>query len=277
MGIQHDQHTSGNARLRRTASLGEMMAESRVRLQLRTELRDQVFAERDQPIGDFAFNAKVADVFDDMVSRSVPYYQEMQRMVCELAQDFARPGTNLYDIGCSTATTLLALDRMICPTVNFIGVDNAPDMLEKAAQKIAHTDTQRPIELKVVDLHQGLHMENASVVTMLLTLQFIRPLFRERVMKMIFSGLNDQGCLLLVEKLTSEDTVFNRLFIQHYYDFKRRNGYSEIEISQKREALENVLIPYRLEENMQLLKEVGFRSAEVFFRWYNFCGIVAVK
>ncbi|WP_235777044.1 hypothetical protein [Rhizobium mesoamericanum] len=107
-------------------------------------------------------------------------------------------------------------------------------------------------------------MKNASVVTMLLTLQFICPLFRERVTKMIFSGLNDQGCLLLVEKLTSEDTVFNRLFIQHYYDFKRRNGYSEIEISQKREALENVLIPYRLDENMQLLKEVGFRSPRSF-------------
>jgi tRNA (cmo5U34)-methyltransferase len=254
-----------------------MMAESPVLLQLRTERRDDVFAEQDQPIGDFAFNAKVADVFDDMVSRSVPYYEEMQRMVCELAQDFARPKTNLYDIGCSTATTLLALDRVIDPTINFIGVDNAPDMLEKAAQKIALADTQRPIDLKVVDLHQGLPMENASVVTMLLTLQFIRPLFRERVVKMIFSGLNTQGCLLLVEKLTSEDTTFNRLFIQHYYDFKRRNGYSEIEIAQKREALENVLIPYRLEENMQLLKEVGFRSVEVFFRWYNFCGIVAVK
>jgi tRNA (cmo5U34)-methyltransferase len=83
--------------------------------------------------------------------------------------------------------------------------------------------------------------------------------------------------VLLIEKLTSEDTMFNRLFIQHYYDFKRRNGYSEIEIAKKREALENVLIPYRLEENLQLLKETGFRSAEVFFRWYNFCGIVAVK
>jgi tRNA (cmo5U34)-methyltransferase len=96
-------------------------------------------------------------------------------------------------------------------------------------------------------------------------------------MKTIHAGLNENGCLLLLEKLTSEDTTLNRLFIQHYYDFKRRNGYSEIEISKKREALENVLIPYRLDENVQLLKEVGFRSVEVFFRWYNFCGIVAVK
>lgn len=247
------------------------------RLLLRTDRKDEVFAEADHPVGDFTFNAKVADVFDDMVSRSVPYYEEMQRMVCELAQDFARPNTNLYDIGCSTATTLLTLDSVIDPEVAFIGIDNAPDMLDKAAHKIELTGTRRPIDLKVVDLHEGLRMENASVVTMLLTLQFIRPLYRERVMKMIFSGLNTGGCLLLVEKLTSEDTTFNRLFIQHYYDFKRQNGYSEIEISKKREALENVLIPYRLDENVQLLKEVGFRSVEVFFRWYNFCGIIAVK
>ena len=112
---------------------------------------------------------------------------------------------------------------------------------------------------------------------MLLTLQFVRPLYRERVMQRIYNGLNEQGCLILVEKLTSGDTLFNRLFISNYYDFKRRNGYSETEITQKREALENVLIPYRLEENVELLKSSGFRSIECFFRWYNWCGIVAVK
>jgi tRNA (cmo5U34)-methyltransferase len=253
------------------------MADSRTRLILRKDHKDEVFADDQHPVGDFAFNATVAHVFDDMVSRSVPYYEEMQRMVCELAQDFAQPNTSLYDIGCSTATTLLTLDGMIGPDVQFVGIDNAPDMLDKAAQKIEASGTNRPIDLRVVDLHRGLAIDNASVVTMLLTLQFVRPLFRERVMKAIQAGLNDHGCLLMIEKLTSEDTTFNRLFIQHYYDFKRRNGYSEIEISKKREALENVLIPYRLDENVQLLKEVGFRSVEVFFRWYNFCGIVAVK
>ena len=244
---------------------------------LHTERKDMVFSADEPAVGDFSFNAKVADVFDDMVSRSVPHYEEMQRMVCELALDFAKLGTNFYDIGCSTATTLLMLDPLLDPSLTFIGIDNAPDMLEKARQKIQMTGTQRPIELQTADLHHGLHMENASVVTMLLTLQFIRPLYRERMMKNIFQGLNEQGCLILIEKLTSEDTTFNRLFIQHYYDFKRRNGYSEIEISKKREALENVLIPYRLEENIQLLKETGFRHTEIFFRWYNFCGIIAVK
>ena len=253
------------------------MAITDVKLFLQTDQRDKVFVEQDQPVGDFSFNAKVADVFDDMVSRSVPHYEEMQRMVCELAEDFAEPNTNLYDIGCSTATTLLTLDRILDPSVKFIGIDNAPDMLEKARQKIASKNTPRPIDLRTADLHQGLYMENASVVTMLLTLQFIRPLYRERVMKMIHSGLNERGCLLLIEKLTSEDTTFNRLFIQHYYSYKRKNGYSDIEIAKKREALENVLIPYRLEENILLLKETGFRHIEVFFRWYNFCGIIAVK
>ncbi|WP_312365974.1 carboxy-S-adenosyl-L-methionine synthase CmoA [Ensifer sp.] len=253
------------------------MADKAPHLHLRTNRKDEVFAREDQQVGDFAFNATVADVFDDMVGRSVPYYEEMQRMVCELALDFAQPHTNLYDIGCSTATTLLSLDGVIRPDVRFVGIDNAPDMLDKARQKIEAAGARRKIELMAADLHQGVDMENASVVTMLLTLQFIRPLYRERVMRMMHRALNDRGCLLLVEKLTGEDTTFNRLFIQHYYDFKRRNGYSEIEISKKREALENVLIPYRLEENLQLLREVGFRSVEVFFRWYNFCGIVAVK
>lgn len=239
--------------------------------------RDEVFAAADTAVGDFAFNAMVAAVFDDMVSRSVPYYGEIQRMVCELAGDFAEADTNLYDIGCSTATTLLGLDALVDPAVRFVGIDNAPDMIEKAREKIVQANTSRAIDLRVSDLHYGADIHNASVVMMLLTLQFVRPLYRERVMHTIYNGLNERGALILVEKLTSENSTFNRLFIEHYYDFKRRNGYSDIEITKKREALENVLIPYRLDENLQLLKEVGFRSVEVFFRWYNFCGIIAIK
>ena len=239
--------------------------------------RDTIFDDRSQKIGDFAFTAKVADVFDDMVSRSVPFYDEMQRMTCELAADFARPGSRLYDIGCSTATTLIALDKAVDPTVSFVGVDNSESMLAKARQKVADDASQRSIEFVACDLHQGLSVESASVVTMILTLQFVRPLHRERVMARIAAGLDSQGCIVLVEKLTSEETMFNRLFINHYYGFKRRSGYSDTEIANKREALENVLIPYRMEENVELLKSAGFRSVECFFRWYNFCGLIGVK
>lgn len=238
--------------------------------------RDQVFADV-KPQTDFKFNKQTAAVFDDMVSRSVPFYDEMQRMAAEIATDFAAPGTNLYDLGCATATTMLALDGKIDPGVRFVGVDNSDDMLAKARAKLQQAGVKRAYDLVNADLHKGQIVENASVVLLLLTLQFVRPLYRDRMVADIVRGMNDRGCLILIEKLTSADTLFNRLFIKYYYDMKRRNGYSDIEIAQKREALENVMIPYRLEENVEMLKGAGFKSVEVFFRWYNFCGIVAVK
>jgi tRNA (cmo5U34)-methyltransferase len=112
---------------------------------------------------------------------------------------------------------------------------------------------------------------------MLLTLQFVRPLYRDKLIADIYRGMNENGALIIVEKVLGEDSLFNRLFIKYYYDMKRRNGYSEIEITQKREALENVLIPYKLLENREMLLREGFRYVDVFFKWYNFCGIVAVK
>jgi tRNA (cmo5U34)-methyltransferase len=240
------------------------------------ELRDRVFAEQ-KPQTDFKFNKQTAQVFDDMVSRSVPFYGEMQRMTTEIAADFAVPGTNLYDLGCATGTTLLALNEAVDPGVRFVGVDNSEDMLAKARAKLEGAQMQRAYELVNADLHKGQIVENASVTLLLLTLQFVRPLYRDRMVADIVRGMNEKGCLVLIEKLTSADTLFNRLFIKYYYDMKRRHGYSEVEIAQKREALENVLIPYRLEENVEMLKGAGFRTVEVFFRWYNFCGIVAVK
>ena len=242
--------------------------------------KDNIFALEGKTPQDFSFNQQVAGVFDDMVERSVPFYGEMQRMVAELAADFAVQGSTICDIGCSTGTTIAALDAAIDPQraqVTFQGFDNSPEMLKKAEAKLLAARMRHPFKLTECDLHKGLVIENASVVTLLLTLQFVRPLHRERIMREIFQGLNDNGALLLIEKVTSEDTIFNRLFIQHYYEFKKRNGYSELEIANKREALENVLIPYRMDENFELLRMAGFRHVEVYFRWYNFCGIIAVK
>jgi len=239
--------------------------------------RDQVFAQPLDRVTDFAFDSTVVAVFDDMVSRSVPFYDEMQRMTCEIARDFAVPGSSLYDLGCSTATTMLQLDPVIDPSVRFVGVDNSPEMLAQARSKLQQHGVTRPFDLVCADLHHDTVVEDASVVAMLLCLQFMRPLYRERVMRGIYDGMRRDGALILIEKLTVDDSLINRLFIQHYYDYKRRHGYSELEISQKREALENVLIPYRWEENYNLLKWAGFRHVEVFFRWYNFCGILAVK
>jgi tRNA (cmo5U34)-methyltransferase len=238
--------------------------------------RDQVFREV-QSVADFSFGEKVASVFDDMLDRSVPFYQEIQRMITEMAADFAVEGTNIYDLGCSTGNTLLNLDSSVGKGVRFIGVDYSEAMLKHCRQKFAERRFQRDHELIQADLNQGVCIENASMVLMVLTLQFVRPLYRDTLVKAILQGLNENGCLILVEKVLGEDSVFNRLFIEYYYDIKRRNGYSEMEIAQKREALENVLVPYKLLENREMLLRAGFRYCDVFFKWYNFCGIIALK
>jgi tRNA (cmo5U34)-methyltransferase len=240
-------------------------------------VRDEVFRERQDQVADFRFGHEVAQVFDDMLLRSVPFYAEMQRMIAEMAGDFATSGSSVYDLGCSTGTTLLHLHPHVAPDVRFVGVDSSPEMIEKCRQKLAAANFDRPHEIVCADLNQGCRIDNASIVLLVLTLQFIRPLYRDQLLAQICQGLNENGCLFLVEKVIGEDSLFNRLFIDHYYDMKRRNGYSQLEISQKREALENVLVPYRLLENREMLLRAGFRHVDVFFKWYNFTGMVAVK
>jgi len=239
--------------------------------------KDQIFNNKLESIGDFQFGENVAAVFDDMLNRSVPFYQEIQRMIAELVVDFAADGTNIYDFGCSTGTTLLNLERSIGNRVKYIGIDNSEEMLEKCRKNLSEQKFSSEYELLCADLNKGIHIENASVVLIVLTLQFIRPLYREKLIESIYHGMNDNACLIVVEKVIGEDSLFNRLFIKYYYDMKKRNGYSEMEISQKREALENVLIPYKLLENRELLLNQGFRYCDVFFKWYNFCGMIAVK
>jgi tRNA (cmo5U34)-methyltransferase len=238
---------------------------------------DRVFSNPVDRVADFKFDEAVATVFDDMVSRSVPSYAEIQRMLAELACYFATPGSNIYDLGCSTGTTLTLLQRTLPVQARLVGIDSSSEMLEQCRAKLAELGVTDGMELRAEDLDKGVVIENASVVMLVLTLMFVRPLNRERLVRDIYAGLNANGCLLLVEKVLGEGSLFNRLFIERYYAFKRRMGYSELEIAQKREALENVLIPYRLQENRDLLLRCGFNQVEVFFRWYNFAGIVAVK
>jgi len=239
--------------------------------------KDNVFSEVIKKPSDFKFGATVANAFDDMVERSVPFYTEIQRMIIEQAAEFAIPGTNVYDLGCSTGTTFLNLDPYVDEQVRFVGIDDSKDMLGKCAAKLQEAKLSREYELKNVDLHDDFEIENASVIILCLTMQFVRPIYREKLLKKIYNGLVPGGVLIISEKILAEDSLFNRNFITYYYDYKRRNHYSDLEISQKREALENVLIPYKLSENLKLLMEAGFSHTEVFFKWYNFSGFTAVK
>ncbi len=239
--------------------------------------QDHVFKEEICNVTDFKFGETVASVFDDMVNRSVPYYGEIQRMIAELAADYAKVGTDIYDLGCATGSTLINMDTVIAEGIRFIGIDDSPEMLAKCNSKLEEAGLKRPFELRIADLNGMVDIKNASVVVLCLTLQFVRPIYREKLLKSIFDGLHDGGMLIVVEKTLTENDSFNREFIKHYYNYKRRNHYSELEITQKREALENVLIPYKLSENITLLKDTGFDQCEVFFKWYNFSGLIATK
>lgn len=241
-------------------------------------LEDGLFREKSGQIHDFVFDQRVAEVFDDMVGRSVPFYSEIQRMVIELALDFLPPDGTLYDLGCSTGTTLSHLLAQLPEGGNpqLIGVDSSQDMLDRCRLRLSGSDAGKRVRLICADINELPAMENCSVVIMLLTLQFVRPLQRESLLRRIRDRLQPGGIVLLVEKVLTEPAPLNRRYISYYHDFKARQGYSALEIAQKREALENVLVPYSVEENRELLRRSGFSSSELFFRWYNFAGLIAL-
>jgi len=242
--------------------------------------RDNVFHADDARSSDFEFNKEVAEVFDDMLLRSVPFYREQQHMLKEIGKKFWIPGTKVYDLGCSTATTLINLCHELDKSARLIGYDNSHPMLEQAKIKINDSGFADRIEIRYADLNAPLSemsLEDASVVTMCWTLQFVRPLQRDSLIKWIYQGLVDGGVLIVTEKILTNNSHMNRFFIDFYYEFKKRNGYSEHEILRKREALENVLVPYRIDENLEMFRRYGFDIVETFFQWYNFAGFLCVK
>lgn len=241
--------------------------------------RDNIFLKTASRTRDFEFNSEVAAVFDDMLVRSIPFYLEQQYMIKEIGKKFWIPGSDIYDLGCSTGTTLINLCREI-DGPHFIGYDNSVPMLRQAEQKIKEHALEGCIELRRCDLNKNvsqLSLKNAGVVLMCWTLQFIRPLQRDRLIKHIYSGLVEDGVLVVTEKVLTNSTDMNRFFIDFYYDFKKRNGYSNKEIQRKREALEKMLIPYRVDENIEMFQRGGFKIVNLFFLWYNFAGFLCVK
>ncbi|MGQ0612396.1 MAG: carboxy-S-adenosyl-L-methionine synthase CmoA [Planctomycetaceae bacterium] len=240
--------------------------------------RDEIFQSKGR-VSDFVFDEEVARVFDDMVARSVPFYAEIQRMQADLAVDFLPEAALVYDLGCSTGTTIDLLARHPrCPRgVRFLGVDNAPSMLEHASRKLAGPLAEGRVILRNADLDAGIELESCQLVLLNWTLQFVRPLHRERLLTRIAAALRPGGALLLSEKVLPASSRLNRAYIELYHRYKQERGYTEGEIVRKREALENVLVPYRIEENMEMLARAGFAAVDAYFRWFNFACFVAVK
>lgn len=239
--------------------------------------RDQVFEGVEARGSDFAFTKAVADVFDDMLVRSVPFYLEQQSAIKDFAKRFYIPGTCVYDLGSSTGTTLLNILAEIQEARPLlIGIDNSLPMVEKARLRVKDHPRGDLIEIRHADIND-IEFEPSSFITMCWTLQFVRPLQREALIRRIYDALVDNGALIVTEKVLTNSSDMNRVFIELYYEFKRRNGYSNEEILRKREALENVLIPYRIDEDLALFRNAGFQITETFFQWYNFIGFLCVK
>lgn len=238
--------------------------------------KDNLFAGNESPTK-FEFDENVARVFDDMLNRSVPYYKECQRLVLALATKFLRKGSNVYDLGCSTGTLMKLLGQSLPPAkdVALVGVDNSAPMLARARRKLKGLKISW--DLIEADIEKELEMTNASVVIMNYTLQFIPPRRRTAMLKKISNAIHPGGCLILIEKVRAESENLDELFTGGHHEFKRNKGYSKMEIARKRDALDNVLVPLKLSDNMRLMEKAGFRNPEVFFKWMNFAGLLAVK
>lgn len=226
---------------------------------------------------DFEFSGRVVEVFDDMLDRSVPFYKEVILSTAKLLDLFLQPGDTVVDLGCATGTTLLELTRLLAAKdLHYTGVDNSTAMLEKARLKAELFSKQDHLNFQNEDITQ-IDIPKTSAFILNYTLQFIRPMKREPFLRHLHDNLRPGGILILSEKHISHDGLLNRKFIDIYHDFKRSKGYSELEIAKKREALENVLIPFSIRENIAILENCGFTSIEPFFQWFNFVSFVAVK
>ncbi len=235
-------------------------------------MKDTIF---EKPIKkQFEFDEDVASVFDDMLDRSVPFYKQMLELTSSFALQYANKDDRIYDLGCSTASTLIDIALKTKVPLKLLGVDNSKAMLERASHKIKAYGLD--IELLEDDIF-NINFQSSKVIISNYTLQFIRPLQREKLIKKIYDSLSEGGVFIFSEKVITEDKILNKQFIDQYYQFKMKQGYSEFEIAQKREALENVLIPYSYEENKNMILEAGFKHFDCIFKWVNFGTFIAIK
>ncbi len=234
---------------------------------------DRLFAGDTAPVGDFVFDEAVAAVFPDMIRRSVPGYPAIVNMIQLLARRYAQPGTGLVDLGCSLGAATVALAQGCADLgCRVIGVDNAPAMLARAGEMLAPHYPQ--IRWLCADIRE-VPIEDASVVVLNFTLQFVPPADRLQLLRRIQAGLRPGGILILSEKISGRDRAEDELLIEMHHAFKRANGYSELEISRKRTALDKVLLPESLQVHRARLRDAGFSRCDLWFRCFNFVSLVA--
>ncbi len=239
--------------------------------------RDLIYARQVDEVASFTFDEKVAAVFPDMIKRSVPGYSSVIAMTGVLAARYARAGSVCYDLGCSLGESSYAMLRQIqVDDCRVIGIDNSEQMLEKCRMHLNEAQSRVPFDLLCDDI-LNVDFQPCSVAVLNYTLQFIDKQQRDELIKRIYEKLLPGGLLLLSEKICFADEALNRRMIDLHHAFKKANGYSDLEISQKRTALENVLIPEYPQTHSQRLQKAGFEKIDTWFQCFNFASFVAIK
>ncbi|HHO42122.1 MAG TPA: carboxy-S-adenosyl-L-methionine synthase CmoA [Epsilonproteobacteria bacterium] len=235
-------------------------------------MKDEIFTQ--EPNKKFEFDEVVASVFDDMLSRSVPFYDEVQKMIISIILENEADDKRVVDLGSSTARFLIDLHSQMRTKMELCGLDNSEAMLSQARAKCKAYGAK--IELKNSDIVTS-DFGSSDFVVANYTLQFIRPMQRNILVKKIYQSLTKNGLFLFSEKIVFTDKKLDKTMIDIYHNRKKAHGYSDYEISKKREALENVLVPYTIRENIQMCKEAGFEKVDTIFQWANFATFLAQK
>ncbi len=236
--------------------------------------RDRVFARRLRDVRAFEFNADVAAVFEDMIARSVPGYPLLLHLIGLYAELFVTPDSRVYDLGCSLGDAT----RRICAQTRdidceIIAIDSAPAMIERAREIAVEG---RAVDWRCEDIRE-IEISRASLVVLNLTLQFLPPAERQSLLQRIYDGLNSGGALVLSEKIELDEPLEQQRMDELHLAFKKTMGYSDLEISQKRSALENVLVPDREAQLADRLRQAGFGEVYLCFRCLNFVSWLAIK
>jgi tRNA (cmo5U34)-methyltransferase len=240
--------------------------------------KDVLFAKPHSPLVDFAFSDAVADVFPDMIRRSVPGYDAVIALLGVIAAQYVQDNSRVYDLGTSLGASTLAIYPKIQQhhKVEFICVDNSDAMIQRCRINLQPHMPKSRLNLQCADI-EAIPIENASFVMINFTLQFLPPAQRLALLKKVYAGLRSGAALVISEKLSFDNQDKQQQYTQLHHHFKRANGYSDLEISQKRAALDNVLIPDTLDEHIQRLETAGFTQISQWFQSFNFASLLAIK
>lgn len=234
---------------------------------------DDLYKKQLNPIPPFQFDQATAAAFDDMAERSIPFYHALQTFTAAVAKQYYRPGSLIYDLGCSTGNTVQALGRALSDPHQVIAVDQSADMVAQARKKAA---AHQQVTWLVENI-ESVAIQNASVINAGYVLQFIAPAKRQDMLRRIYQGLNPGGVLLLSEKTCSDQPDLNRMMLDHYYRFKLEQGYSSLEIQQKEAALKSVLISFTTGQYEELFEQTGFAYWHSVYKFMNFITWMVMK